>query len=303
MRYFITGIKGFIPSHFANHACSLGHEVVGIDNNLHPSKNILDKRVRVFYGDVRYYEDIDSYVKTTDKIFHFAAQINVDKSIDYPQETMDINLNGTMNILNACRRHQKTMVFSSTSEIYGTHTDSINENSPTYAQSPYAVAKLAADKMCGNYHSLYGVRVFRVRGFNTFGPFQGDDQYGAVIPKFVKLVMNGKPPIIFGDGKQLRDYIYIDDVVRAYEHIPTVESLVGTPVNVGTGKTVSINEIAQWTIDAFKKKVKPIHILPRPGEVRKLQADIKLLKSTGYSPKVGFKEGLEKFIQWYTRQS
>jgi len=301
MKIFITGIQGFIPSHLANYLAEKGHDVVGIDNNLHPSKNILSKSVHSYYGDVRYYEDIDNYVRRADITYHMAAQINVDKSIDYPQETMDINLNGTINILNACRRYGKTMVFSSTSEVYGTHEGSINENAPTYAQSPYAVAKLAADKLCGNYHSLYGVRVFRVRGFNTFGPFQGDDQYGAVIPKFIKLVMHDKPPIIFGDGKQLRDYIYVDDVVRAYEHIPTVDKFLGTPVNVGTGSTVSINKIADLIIKHFGKKLKPIYIVPRPGEVRKLEADIRLLKSSGFKPEVSFEEGLSKFIKWYTR--
>lgn len=306
MRIFITGIRGFIPSHLANYLKKRGHTVFGIDNNLHPSKNNLDPKINAFYGDVRYTEDIENSVKNADIVYHMAAQINVDKSIAYPQETMDINLGGTTNVLNACRRYNKIMVFSSTSEIYGSHDEPINENSPTYAQSPYAVSKLSADKLCGNYHNLYGLEVYRFRGFNTYGPYQSNDLYGAVIPKFIKEIRNGRRPIIFGDGSQSRDYIYVDDVVRAYELIPQIKELNGEPINIGTGKTTSILEIANSLIKLYqrngKPNIKPKHVKARSGEVYKLQADISLLTSVGPKeilPKIGIEEGLRRYVKWY----
>lgn len=299
MKIFITGIRGFIPSHLAYYFSEQGHDVFGIDNNLHCCPRNITGKVRVNYGDIRYAEDVDKYVKEADIVYHMAAQINVDKSIEFPQETIDINFNGTMNILNACRRYDKKMVFASTSEIYGSHDEQITEDSALLAQSPYAVSKLAADKLCGVYHKLYGTHVYRVRCFNTFGPFQSADEYGAVIPKFVKAVFNDKPPIVFGDGKQRRDYIYIDDVVRAYEFIPTIPDLDGEPVNVGSGYSISVVEIAEQIISILGKDLKPLHIRARNGEVNKLKADTRLLKSFGFEKQIGFNSGLQQYIDWY----
>lgn len=303
MRVFITGIKGFIPSHLANYLSSLGHEVYGIDNNMHASKNKLEVPIRYFYGDVRYPSDVDAHIKEADIVYHMAAQINVDKSIAFPHETMDINLMGTLNVLESCKRYNKTLVFASTSEVYGGHTENIHEGSPTYAQSPYAVSKLAADKLCGNYHDLYNLKVFRVRCFNTFGPFQAEDQYGAVIPKFTKSYLNNEQPVIFGDGNQERDFIHVDDVVRAYAFIPKVDDLAGEPVNVGTGKSVKINKIADLIGKTLHSKIKPIHVNARKGEVCRLRANIKLLKRSGFSPSVRFEDGLKEYVLWLKEQS
>ena len=191
------------------------------------------------------------------------------------------------------------MVFASTSEIYGTHDSAISEEFPTRAQSPYAVAKLAADKLCGNYHTLYNTEVYRVRCFNTFGPFQSEGQYGAVIPLFTRAYIANKKPQIFGDGEQLRDYIFIDDVVRAYEVIPTIPKLNGDYINVGTGNCVSINKIAELIAQRLGVKPEVEHVGERAGEVRKLQADITKLKSFGFIPEYNFEQGLNKYISWF----
>ena len=303
MKIFITGIRGFIPSHLANHfAKDKRNKVYGIDNNLHPSSNPLAKNISVYYGDVRYAEDVDKYVKEADIVYHLAAQINVDKSISHPRETLDINFGGTQNVLEACRRYRKTMVFASTSEIYGGHDENITESSPTYAQSPYAVSKLAADKLCGNYHELYGVETYRVRCFNTYGPHQSEDEYGAVIPIFTRNILANRAPMIFGDGTQKRDFINITDVVRAYEMIPKIKELRGEPVNLATGKSISVRQLADMIIKIAGKRMVPIFGMPRPGEVHKLQGNIKLLKSYGFTPQVQFEEGLKEYIKWYQQK-
>jgi nucleoside-diphosphate-sugar epimerase len=241
-------------------------------------------------------------VKYSDIVYHMAAIINVDKSIDHPQETMDVNLIGTQNVLNACRRYNKPIVFASTSEIYGTHDVAISEESPTRAQSPYAVSKLAADKLCGNYHTLYGTEVYRVRCFNTFGPYQSGGEYGAVIPLFTQAYIANKKPQVFGDGEQLRDYTYIDDVVRAYEFIPTIPQLNGDYINVGTGVTISVNRIAELIAQRIGVTPEVEHVQERVGEVRKLQADVTKLKSLGFELEYNFEHGLNKYISWvYSR--
>lgn len=302
MRYFITGIEGFLGSHLANSLYAHGHDVFGLDNHSHSCGQKLSKGIRVYYGDIRYYQDIEEYIKNCDICYHTAAQINVDRSIAYPEETIDVNLMGTLNILEACRKYHKKMVFCSSSEIYGGQKNPINESSPTYSQSPYSTSKLAADKLCGNFHDLYRVEVWRVRCFNIFGPFQNSDECGAVIPIFVKRVLEEKPPIIFGDGKQRRDYLYIDDAVKAYEMMPQIKDLCGTSVNIGSGRSVSVNEIAKLIIDEVNYKVRSKHGKARPGEVSKLEADISFIEKYGWHPEVSFKDGLKKYIRWYKEE-
>jgi len=299
-RILITGSAGFVGSHLGEYLVSKGYEVKGLDNFSHPCGYTSDKFVTE-YGDIRYYEDIDELVKCSDIVYHLAAQINVDKSISHPQETMDINLRGTENILNACRRHGKKMVFASTSEVYGGHQNIICENSQTYAQSPYAVSKLAADKLCGNYHDLYGLEVYRTRFFNIFGPRQSSDVNGAVIPKFITKILKGEKPIIFGDGYQERDYIYIDDVVRIYEMIPKNKNVAGEPINIGTGETITINAIVNLINSILGTYIEPIHSASRLGEVEKLQACTHYLEvNYGLSirPQIEFREGLRRTIEW-----
>ncbi len=306
MKIFITGIAGFIGGHLADYFDCKGDEVFGIDNYSHASKvPFLNEGIGVEYGDVRYWQDLVKGIKKADLVFHMAAQINVDKSNAHPQETMDINLTGTANVLELCRTYNKPIVFASTSEVYGGHTEKINEGSPTYAQSPYAVSKLAADKLCGNYHTLYGTKVFRVRCFNTFGPYQSEDAYGAVIPKFARSLWSGKSFEIFGDGTQMRDFSYIDDVVRAYDLIWQTKELEGEPINVGSGQSISIINLAKTMeqLAMLGEGVGIQYVGSRPGEVSKLQADIRLLKSFGFKKQNTFRQGLQKYLNWFEEQT
>lgn len=296
MNILITGARGFIGSHLGNYLKSKGHSVLGLDNGFHPCEQPLD--FATTYGDVRYQDDLNEHIKQADLIYHLAAQINVDRSIAKPQETLDINLMGTFNVLESCRKYNKPMVFASTSEIYGGHDEPISESSEPRSQSPYATAKLAADKLCGNYHDIYGVEVYRTRFFNVFGKWQNDDDNGAVIPKFTTQVLNGIRPTIFGSGTQSRDYIHVSDVVRAYELIPGYKQLNGEPVNIGSGIPHRIKDIAEMIIKFAESELEPEYIAPRPGEVSKLQADTSLINSYGISPAVKFENGLEEYVLW-----
>ena len=189
------------------------------------------------------------------------------------------------------------MIYASTSEVYGSaRTEKISEEHPLDAQSVYAASKLAADRLCKAYSDTYGTDVRILRNFNTFGNYQRYNSYGGVIAIFVDRALHNKPPIINGDGKQERDYIHITDALRGYELIAE-KGKRGQPINIGTGKSISINEIARL-VQRFTGCPQPIHTDARPGEVRRLCADITKAKSIGFIPKTQFETNLEDYIKW-----
>lgn len=314
MKYLITGAAGFIGGHLYE-KLKKNNDVVGIDNFFHSSSNPIAKKVK--YCDIRYYQDIEPYVKWADVVFHLAAQIHVDRSIVSPQETVDINITGTMNVLEAVRKYNKKMVFASSSEVYGTQkytpiecyckmqsgiakgTGIISELHPLDAQSPYAATKVAGDRLCKSYYDTYGTKVAILRNFNTFGPYQADDSYGGVIGIFTRKALSGERLEINGDGKQERDYIYIDDAVRGYE-LCVEKELWGNPINIGTGQTVSINTLAEVIKSITKSNSDIVHVDPRPGEVMRLCADITFAKSLGFEPTTILNDNLNNYVKWYS---
>ena len=318
MKIFITGAAGFIGGHLMEKLIKDGHEVRGKDNWFHASKNPIIEKVN--YGDIRYYSQIEEYVKWSDVVFHLAAQIHVDRSIESPQETIDINVTGTLNILEAVRKYNKKMVFASSSEVYGTQKYSsfycgcqdsegirfnnlgdIPEIHPLDAQSPYAASKVAGDRLCKSYFDTYGTQVSILRNFNTFGPYQADESYGGVIAIFTRCALKGEPIRIFGDGEQERDYMPVSEAIRGYEFCIN-EGLYGRPVNIGTGETVKIKEVAKRIKDITKSKSKIIYVKPRAGEVQRLCADISFAKSKGFKIKNEFNNKLNEYIKWYEKQ-
>jgi len=233
-----------------------------------------------------------------------AAQIHVDRSILEPKLTYDINIFGTLNLLELARRYDVSKVIhTSTSEVYGSaQYFPMDERHPLDAPHPYGASKIAADRMCSAYIQTYGVNVCVMRPFNTFGPRQRDVGYGGVVSIFVKRCLNGTPPIIYGDGKQTRDYTYVDDLVEAYDLILKFKKPIREPINFGTGKEVKIIDLANKIIRLCGRrgKIKPVHVAPRPGEVQRLVADYSKAKTLfGWKPKYTLDDGLEKFIDWY----
>ena len=298
MRVFVTGIRGFIGSHLTQELIQQGHEVKGIDNLFHPSLN----RVDFVYGDVRYKADMEKFVEWCDVVLHLAAQIHVDKSIENPQETIDINVLGTLNVLDLCRKYDKRMVFASTSEVYGTaQTSWMKEDHQLDAQSPYAASKVAGDRLCKAYYETYETDVRILRNFNTFGPFQNDTSYGGVIAIFTKAALEGKPLKIFGDGTQARDYMYIDDAVQGYKLMMNHDEMQGEVMNCGTGRTIIINELADMIIRITRSKSKIIHVDSRPGEVQRLCASVTKADFFGFDPTTNFERDLKKYIKWYKK--
>lgn len=309
MKMLITGGAGFIGSHLCDKYTKAGHTVLCLDNfmsgNLTNIRHLLDYRnFKLVKGDIRDFALLEKITRDVDVIFHLAAQIHVDRSYIEPQLTYEVNVIGTQNILEVARiSDAKRVIYASTSEVYGSAQYApIDERHPLNAPHPYGASKIAADRMCYAYIQTYGMNISILRLFNTFGPRQRDVGYGGVISIFTRRILSNMPPIIYGDGLQTRDYTYIDDAVRAYDLVLNHNEPITEPINFGSGGEVSILDLANMTIELCGKKgvIKPIHVEPRIGEVKRLIADSsKAKKLLGWQPKYNFEKGLKEFVQWY----
>lgn len=299
MRIFITGIKGFMGSHLSHYLVDNGHEVMGVDNNFHSCK--LPPQGTSLYCDIRDKETMQKWITrfNPDVIVHLAAQIHVDYSIEHPQETLDINVSGTLNVLEIARELKiKRTIIASTSEAYGSsQCKYMDEEHPLDAQSPYGASKVAADRLAKSYIDTYGMDIVVIRNFNAFGPYQNDGSYGSVIAKFAKASAHNVDLRIFGNGKQSRDYMYIDDIIQAYDF--AIHKLPAGTYNFGTGIAHTINKVAKTIIEHTGAKSKLVHVDPRAGEVQRLCCDISKVKKYGFKPITNFNRDLKKYLDWY----
>ena len=309
MRVLISGGAGFIGSHLSEKYTLEGHTVLCLDNFMNSDlgniRGLLNYRnFKLIKGDVKDIDLLEKIVRDVDVVIHLAAQIHVDRSILEPKLTYDINIFGTLNILELARRYDiSKVIHTSTSEVYGSaQYVPMDENHPLNAPHPYGASKIAADRMCNAYIQTYGVNVCIMRPFNTFGPRQRDVGYGGVISIFVRRSLSGEPPIIYGDGMQTRDYTYVEDLVEAFDLVLKYDKPLKEPINFGSGKEIKIVDLASKIISLCGKrgKIKPVRVAPRPGEVKRLVADYsKAEKLLGWKPKYTMDGGLKKFIDWY----
>lgn len=310
MKILVTGAAGFLGSHLSEKYVHEGHIVYAADNlqngNLNNIRTLLHrKNFKFIHDDIRNQELYQRLPTDLDAIIHLAAQIHVDRSIVNPEETFNINVNGTMKVLEFARMNDiKKILFASTSEIYGSAKYvPMNEDHSLSAQHPYGVSKIAADRLCYTYNETYDLGIDIIRCFNLFGPRQKDSGYGGVIAIFINRILQNKPPIIYGNGNQTRDYMYITDAVDAYDKVLTSTNNPGkNGINFGSGTEKSINEIAELILKHTKldKSLKPIHVDPRPTEVQRLYADISKAKDIlKFHPQTNFEEGLISLLEWY----
>jgi UDP-glucose 4-epimerase len=303
MKVLVTGGAGFIGSHLCKRLLDEGHSVVCVDNfyngNLNNIRGLFNNPDFYFVEeDILNFQRMKEIANQCDHIFHLAAQIHVEKSIIRPDETIQINLDGTKNLLKICTENKNiSLTLASSAEVYGEGVHS--EDSPLNPQSPYAASKVAAEALCISYFHTYGTRVNIIRNFNTYGPKQASSGYGSVISIFCKRALEDKPLIIYGDGEQTRDYQYIDDAIEGYMRSLDLPS--GQIFNTGLGKDHKIVDIAKKIINLTNSKSNIIFSDPRPGEVKKLRSDISRIKQQGHSPKYDLESGLKKFIEWYKK--
>jgi UDP-glucose 4-epimerase len=289
----ITGGLGFIGSSLATKLAEKGNKVTLIDNlfNKDSEKRLIlaeKEGIEFIKGDIRELPDLGEI----DLIYHLAAQISVGNSFKNPSLDADINIRGTVNLLELARKNNCPFVFASSSTVYGSAETPTPENHPLNPISPYGLSKMAAEYYTSLYSSQYSIPTTIFRIFNVYGPggFKG------VIPDFIgKLKSNSKKLEILGDGKQTKDYIYIDDVVDAFIKKP--EGLF----NLGTGTQTSVLQLADTIIKTLELKNVKIETGHQnwPGDVPVTQADISKLKKTGWTPKVGIEEGIKKTIEWH----
>lgn len=308
-RILVTGADGFMGSHLTERLLDAGARVSiyvrgssTIGTTQYNLKNVkpLEKRFEdIITGDIGS-PDCRVLVKKNcpDIIFHLAADAYVPNSFTHPLEVMETNVLGTLNMLHAVMETKctKRIVCTSSSEIYGmTIGGGIDEEHPLYPSSPYAASKVAADRYCYAYWNTYHIPVAIIRPFNTYGPRHTYD----VIPKFIELALRGETLTIHGDGKQSRDFTYVDDMIDAFLVMGSHPAAVGKAVNFGTGKDINVNYIAKKIKEISVSGCDIIHTADRTSQVRKLKCDYSLAKKLfGWKPKIDIDEGLRRNIEW-----
>ena len=293
----ITGGAGFIGSNLAdelvtdNQVTIIDDLSTGILDNI--AKIITYKNVKFIQGSILDRELLLNIFKGVDIVFHLAAISSVARSINDPLFTNEVNISGTLNVLTAARGNRvKKVVFASSSAIYGDGLVlPVKENMIPNVQSPYALSKLTGEYYSRLFYELYSLPTICLRYFNVYGPRQNpNSEYSAVIPSFISSVLRNHSPIIYGDGNQTRDFVFIRDVVEA--NIVAAESEATGVFNIGSGCSTSINELAQHVITISGSKLQPVYKGPRVGEVRNSVADLTMANGIGYKPNYSLENGL-----------
>ena len=306
-QYLVTGGAGFIGSNAAYRLLELKHDVRVLDNFLTGKReNLADMldQITLIEGDLRDFPTVLQACKNVDYVLHIGALPSVPRSVAEPLASHDINITGTLNVLEAAKQQNvKRVVFSSSSSVYGnTPTLPKYEDMPVSPLSPYAAHKVSGEFYCRIYYTMYNLETVCLRYFNVFGPRQDPaSQYAAVIPRFISAFRAGGQPMIYGDGEQSRDFTYVENVVFANIAAATAPNIGGEIINIACGQRITINELASKIGDLLHKEVRPQYDLPRPGDVKHSLADIsKAEKLLHYANLVDIDTGLQKTIGWFT---
>ena len=306
MRFIVTGGAGFIGSNLVEGLVELG-DVTIIDDlssgNLDNLEQLLKRDdVSLERLSVTDLEGMKPHFEDVGCVFHLAAVSNISSSVADPLRTNEVNVKGTLNVLLAARNSGvRKVVFASSASVYGdTEEVPTAENALPDPLSPYAVTKLAGEHYCDVFSDLYGLETTSLRPFNVYGPRQDpNSQYAAVIPLFIRSLLEGEAPTIDGDGEQTRDFVYVKDVVRAF--IQALDHRAKGAYNIAGGKGISINELFRQVSDIMGVDVEPLHSEPRTGDVRHSTADISWAKRfLGYEPEYDLRRGLEETVEWFS---
>ena len=304
----VTGGAGFIGSHLVDRLLEEGFRVRVIDNffsgdqkNLAHHKN--NKLFEFLEGDIRDFDLVRKAIKGIDAVFHQAALVSVPRSCDDPVLSNEINVQGTLNLLQACVDVDvKKFVFASSCAIYG---DSdflpVTEEFPVKPHSPYAIDKYACEEYARIFSKIYDLETVGLRYFNVYGPRQKVGSYSGVISVFVNCFLDNKSPTVFGDGNQSRDFVHVKDVVNANLLALSKENISGEVFNISSGKRITINSIIKTIQKIMDKKSRVFYAKPRSGDIEHSFANIKKAQNVlGYKPSVKFEEGLREVVNWYS---
>lgn len=295
----VTGGAGFIGHHLTERFREANSvHILDIDDSV-----ITPAGVTNVTGDVRAKDIVDRTTANTDVVFHEAALVSVTESINDPRKSHTTNATGTLNILEAARKHNTRVIFSSSAAIYGyPKYVPIDEEHPTIPTSPYGVDKLTADQYTRLYADLYDLDTVALRYFNVYGPGQ-TGEYAGVITIFIKQALNDEPITVHGDGSQTRDFVFVEDIIQANQLAATTDN-TGQAYNIGTGESITIRELAELIQELTDSDADIVHTEPRDGDIEQSEADISRARSNlGYEPTTSLRDGLEQTINWFENQS
>ncbi len=302
----VTGGAGFIGSHLSEALSGLGHRVRVLDDFSSGREENLagfHDRIEVVRGDIRNLKTVTDASRGVEWVFHLAAAASVPRSVDDPQGVTEINVMGTLNVLLAARdAGASRFVYAASSSAYGESSVSPkHEDLPTDVRSPYAASKVAGEDCCRAFYHVYGLETVSLRYFNVFGPRQDPDSpYAAVVPLFVRALLEGGPIEIYGDGEQTRDFTYVANVVEANLLAAEAEAAAGNVINAACGSEFSVNDLLERIGRLTGVRPEPKRLPPRAGDVRHSRADIrKAERLLGFSPTVTFQEGLDRTVSWH----
>ena len=308
MKYLITGGAGFIGSNIASRLVEMGEQVRILDNfssGFRENLEALGDNVEVIDGDIRDYWTVVKAVEGIDYVLHQAALPSVPRSIANPLTSHAVNIDGTLHVLEASRQAGvKKMVMASSSSVYGESEELPKHEGLTPSPlSPYAITKLTCEYYMRVYWELYQFPTACLRYFNIFGPRQDPGSaYAAVIPLFITAFMEGKQPVVFGDGEQSRDFTYIDNCVQANILAATNESMVGDQFNVACGGQFTLNELLDKLRAIMGVDIKARYTPPRQGDILHSFAAIKKIEQFGYKSNVSFDEGLRRTVKHFQKE-
>jgi len=310
-KVLVTGGAGFIGSNLTEALLQRGHFVRVLDDfSTGKMENLVfDKKyasLEITKGDIGKSSTCQKAMNNMEFVFHQAALPSVQRSVEDPKTSNAVNVGGTLNILLAAREEGvKRVIYASSSSVYG-DTPSLpkHEEMPSDPLSPYALQKYIGEQYCRLFYQLYGLETISLRYFNIFGPKQDPNSiYSAVIPKFIDALLQGRPPIIFGDGEQSRDFTYIENVVHANLLAMSVEHLHGEAINIACGERTSLNQLFNVLKRILGSTLFPVYQDPRQGDVRHSLADIRKGKEIlNYEPTVPVEKGLEKTVDFFQRR-
>ncbi len=315
MVYLVTGGAGFIGSNLAEALVSEGQSVRVLDDFSSGCRENFrfpgSEKVEVVEGDIRCFDTCRAVVKDVDVVLHEAALGSVPRSIEDPLTTHHVNVTGTLNILLAAREAGvRRLVFASSSSVYGDRTDAGGDEFTAKSEdmkrepiSPYGVSKLAAEDYCRAFSPLYGMETVSLRYFNVFGPRQSHlSEYAAVIPRFIEALLNGRQPVVYGDGGQSRDFTFVGDIVRANLLAASVHGIGGAVLNIACSRRYSLLDLLAELKAITGSPVEAIFESARPGDIRHSMADIsRARKQLGFEPSYTFRQGLEITVDWYRK--
>jgi UDP-glucose 4-epimerase len=308
-RILVTGGAGFIGSNLVRYISNSQNHVVVLDDLSTGRKEniddlITDGKIEFVKGSITDLDLLQDIFQNIEYVFHEAALPSVPRSVKDPLTSNDVNINGTLNVLIAAKDAKvKKVIYASSSSVYGdTPTLPKLESMIPNPLSPYAVTKLTGEYYCQVFSDVFHLPTVALRYFNVYGPRQDPaSEYAAVIPKFITSVINGQPPIVYGDGEQTRDFTYIDDVIQA--NILAAESKTTGVFNAAGGRRITINELADTVMKICGTKLNITYKESRPGDIKHSLADSsKAHKAFGFTLKYDMEEGLKETIKWYQKQ-